>query len=174
MFKSTTLLYNVIYNVVVSYSKIGYGSISISIMKLDGQFHDANPISLQATILENTHLFSGSTQKDGICEVLYAAAWITGEFSEFLPDPRGAIDALLNPKITALPGHIQAVFVQNIVKLYASILVKAEAEVCIVCVLVCMTTCIYSTCTERCRRKEERSEQGEMYVYVHVHVGIGF
>ena len=52
-----------------------------------------------------------------------------GEFSEFLTEPRGVIDSLLNPKITALPGHIQAVFVQNIVKLYAAILVKAEAEV---------------------------------------------
>ena len=92
--------------------------------------------------MENTHLFSGNTQKNGICEVLYAAAWITGEFSEFLPEPRETIDALLNPKITALPGHIQAVFVQNIVKLYASILVRAEAEVCVCgCGWVCMCTC---------------------------------
>ena len=93
--------------------------------------------------MENTHLFSGSTQKNGICEVLYAAAWITGEFSEFLSDPRETIDALLNPKINALPGHIQAVFVQNIVKLYASILVRAEAEVRVcVCVCVCVRACV--------------------------------
>ena len=39
------------------------------------------------------------------------------------------MESLINPLITDLPGHIQAVFVQNIVKLYASILVKAEAEV---------------------------------------------
>ena len=86
-------------------------------------------LCIQVSILENTHLFSGNTEKNGICEVLYAAAWIVGEFSEFLSDPRGVIDSLLNPKITALPGHIQAVFVQNIVKLYAAILVKAEAQV---------------------------------------------
>jgi AP-3 complex subunit delta-1 len=91
---------------------------------------DVRPFAVKqmATILENTHLFSGSTHENGICEVLYAAAWITGEFSSYLPNARGTIDALLNPKITALPAHIQAVFVQNIVKLYASILVKAEAE----------------------------------------------
>ena len=46
-----------------------------------------------------------------------------------LADPRPILEALLHPQITNLPGHIQAVFVQNIVKLYASILVKAEAEV---------------------------------------------
>ena len=36
----------------------------------------------QANILENSHLFTGKVQKNGICEVLYAAAWIVGEFSE--------------------------------------------------------------------------------------------
>ena len=37
---------------------------------------------MQANILENSHLFTGKVQKNGICEVLYAAAWIVGEFSE--------------------------------------------------------------------------------------------
>ena len=36
---------------------------------------------------------------------------------------------MLSSKVTSLPGHIQAVFVQNVVKLYASILVTAEAQV---------------------------------------------
>ena len=61
--------------------------------------------------------------------MLYAAAWIVGEFSGHLSDSRATLDSLLNPKVTALPAHIQAVFVQNIVKLYARFLVKAEAEV---------------------------------------------
>lgn len=74
-------------------------------------------------------MFTGSTHKEGICEVLYAAAWIVGEFSVHLSDSRATLDSLLNPKVTALPAHVQAVFVQNIVKLYASFLVKAEAEV---------------------------------------------
>ena len=50
----------------------------------------------------------------------------------YLTEARSCLDALLNPKVTALPGHIQAVFVQNIVKLYASVLVKAETEVSII------------------------------------------
>ena len=52
--------------------------------------------------------------------------------SRYLTEARSCLDALLNPKVTALPGHIQAVFVQNIVKLYASVLVKAETEVSII------------------------------------------
>ena len=75
--------------------------------------------------------------------MLYAASWILGEFSEHISDPRGCLDVLLDSKVTALPGHIQAVFVQNIVKLYASILVKAEAEVCVcVCVFLCVSACV--------------------------------
>lgn len=46
-----------------------------------------------------------------------------------LDDPLPVLDALINPRVTNLPGHIQAIFVQNIIKLYASIIVKAEAEV---------------------------------------------
>lgn len=33
---------------------------------------------------------------------------------------------MLRPKVTTLPGHIQAVYVQNVVKLYASILQRQE------------------------------------------------
>ena len=61
--------------------------------------------------------------------MLYAAAWIVGEFSEHLSEARTTLDSLLNPKVTSLPAHIQAVFIQNIVKLYARFLIKAEAEV---------------------------------------------
>ncbi|KAK2569969.1 AP-3 complex subunit delta-1 [Acropora cervicornis] len=38
------------------------------------------------------------------------------------------LDALLQPKATSLPGHIQAVYVQNIVKLYAKLLANQEEE----------------------------------------------
>lgn len=35
---------------------------------------------------------------------------------------------MLQPKVTTLPGHIQAVYVQNVVKLYASILQQKERD----------------------------------------------
>jgi len=39
-------------------------------------------LCVQAVLLENSHLLAVSAQRNGICEVLYAAAWICGEFSE--------------------------------------------------------------------------------------------
>lgn len=45
-----------------------------------------------------------------------------------LSDPQAALESMLKPKVTSLPGHIQSVYVQNITKLYARILSKAEQE----------------------------------------------
>nr|XP_020636445.1 AP-3 complex subunit delta-1 isoform X2 [Pogona vitticeps] len=83
-------------------------------------------VSQMAMLLDNAHLLASNTQRNGICEVLYAAAWICGEFSEHLDEPQQTLEAMLRPKVTTLPGHIQAVYVQNMVKLYASILQQKE------------------------------------------------
>ncbi|XP_043911427.1 AP-3 complex subunit delta-1 [Protopterus annectens] len=83
-------------------------------------------VSQMAMLLDNAHLLTGNTQRNGICEVLYAAAWICGEFSEHLQEPHVTLEAMLRPKVTTLPGHIQAVYVQNAVKLYASLLQQKE------------------------------------------------
>ena len=37
---------------------------------------------------------------------------------------------MLQTKVTSLPGHIQAVYVQNIAKLYAKLLASEAEEVC--------------------------------------------
>lgn len=41
-------------------------------------------VAQMATLLDNAHLLTGNMQRMGICEVLYAAAWICGEFSEYV------------------------------------------------------------------------------------------
>ena len=38
------------------------------------------------------------------------------------------MEAMLKPKVTSLPGHIQSTFVQNILKLYAHVVATAEAD----------------------------------------------
>ncbi|XP_042833565.1 AP-3 complex subunit delta-1 isoform X3 [Panthera tigris] len=86
-------------------------------------------VSQMSALLDSAHLVASSTQRNGICEVLYAAAWICGEFSEHLQEPQQTLEAMLRPKVTTLPGHIQAVYVQNVVKLYASILQQKEQAV---------------------------------------------
>ncbi|XP_052256781.1 AP-3 complex subunit delta-1-like isoform X1 [Dreissena polymorpha] len=85
-------------------------------------------VAQMAVLLENAHVLSNNSQRNGICEVLYAAAWLCGEFPDHLTDPKGVLEAMLKPKITLLPGHIQSVYVQNIIKLYANIIKRAEGQ----------------------------------------------
>uniref|UniRef100_A0A3B4H767 AP-3 complex subunit delta-1 n=1 Tax=Pundamilia nyererei TaxID=303518 RepID=A0A3B4H767_9CICH len=84
-------------------------------------------VAQMATLLDNAHLLTGNMQRNGICEVLYAAAWICGEFSH-LENPVQTLEAMLRPKVATLPGHIQAVYVQNAAKLFATILKNQEGN----------------------------------------------
>uniref|UniRef100_M3ZMV5 AP-3 complex subunit delta-1 n=1 Tax=Xiphophorus maculatus TaxID=8083 RepID=M3ZMV5_XIPMA len=84
-------------------------------------------VAQMATLLDNAHLLTGNTQRNGICEVLYAAAWICGEFSH-LENPMQTLEAMLRPKVATLPGHIQAVYVQNAAKLFATVLKGEEGN----------------------------------------------
>lgn len=56
------------------------------------------------------------------------SCYILIQFFRQLTDPRSVLEAMLKPKITALPGHIQSVYVQNTIKLYANIIKRAEEE----------------------------------------------
>ena len=57
----------------------------------------------------------------GICEVIYAAAWIVGEFAEHAKTHSLVIESLLQPRVAVLPGHIQAVNIQNSIKILSFI-----------------------------------------------------
>lgn len=39
-------------------------------------------VGQMAILIDNSHLFSHNSQKEGICEILYAAAWLCGEYAE--------------------------------------------------------------------------------------------
>lgn len=43
-----------------------------------------------------------------------------------LEDPMQTLEAMLRPKVATLPGHIQAVYVQNAAKLFSTLLQKHE------------------------------------------------
>ncbi|KAF6018644.1 AP3D1 [Bugula neritina] len=85
-------------------------------------------VGQMAILLENSHLFAHNSQRKGICEILFAAAWLCGEYAELLPNALESLEAMFKPKVTSLPGHVQSVFVQNIVKLYSAIIMKAEVD----------------------------------------------
>ncbi|XP_067642164.1 AP-3 complex subunit delta isoform X2 [Eurosta solidaginis] len=77
------------------------------------------PVVRQFAVNEMTKLldtFSVSSQSNSMYEVLYAAAWIVGEFSNDLEDAEKTLNILLRPR--QVPGHIQGVFVQNVSKLF--------------------------------------------------------
>lgn len=84
-------------------------------------------VSQMAVLLDNTHLLMGNGQRNSICEVLYAAAWICGEYSELLLEPQSTLEALLRPRASQLPPHIQSAYVHNALKLWAR-LVAAQEE----------------------------------------------
>ncbi|CAK9807259.1 AP-3 complex subunit delta-1 [Anthophora plagiata] len=80
-----------------------------------------------ALLLENSYLLTGQSRAT-MSEVLYAAAWICGEFSSELEDPIATLQSMLRSQASSLPGHIQAVYVHNILKLATATLCKAEKD----------------------------------------------
>ncbi|CAL1271803.1 unnamed protein product [Larinioides sclopetarius] len=85
-------------------------------------------VSQMAILLKNAQFLQGNSDRNSIAEVLYAAAWICGEFSEMLSSPLSTLEAMMDPKVMFLPSHIQSILVQNAAKLYARVIELCELE----------------------------------------------
>ncbi|GMT16862.1 hypothetical protein PFISCL1PPCAC_8159, partial [Pristionchus fissidentatus] len=125
-----------------------YISVLVELTKVEGTKHGAKiaeqiqdvtvrvesirhfSVSQMALLVENAQLLLNSTvsQRSNISEVLLAAAWICGEYSEHVSNIPAVLEAMLKAKVGSMPGHILAVYVQNMAKLYTALLVKAEQE----------------------------------------------
>lgn len=70
--------------------------------------------------------FPSSSQTNTMFEVLYAAAWIIGEFAAEIEVPNEVLQLLLQDR--SIPGHIQAAFVQNSVKVFTHIFANAVRD----------------------------------------------
>ena len=88
------------------------------------------PFAVQqmALLVENSAVLLGTGRRNNAAEVLYAAGWVIGEFGEHLPQPGEALQAMLRGLGPDLPGHIQAVYIQNSLKLYSRIAATGEVE----------------------------------------------
>lgn len=64
--------------------------------------------------------FPCSSQTNTMYEVLYAAAWIIGEFASEIEVPYEVLKLFFRER--SIPGHIQAVFVQNSIKIFSHLL----------------------------------------------------
>ncbi|KAH8028602.1 hypothetical protein HPB51_017728 [Rhipicephalus microplus] len=84
-------------------------------------------VSQMAVLLDNTHLLMGSGQRNSICEVLYAAAWICGEYSELLPEPHSTLEALVVHGRASFPAHPEhACCALNLVKQVSKMHARGE------------------------------------------------
>ena len=72
------------------------------------------PLLLDPSLLENTA--SNAT----VAEALKSIAWIVGEYAHFVADHDEVVAALSHPNVANLPPHVQAVYVQSLLKVYAS------------------------------------------------------
>jgi len=86
---------------------------------------EVRPYSVKqmATILKHTDKFSSNFS---VTEVLYAASWICGEYSEFLPDKLETMYNLLGAKNFA--PYIHAIFVQNACKIFSRLSQETPPE----------------------------------------------
>lgn len=66
-------------------------------------------------LLQDPRFYSSQSK---IVEILYASAWIVGEFSE-RKEAVAVVSALLDPVAKSVPGHIQAMFVSNALKVFS-------------------------------------------------------
>ncbi|KYR00084.1 delta adaptin [Tieghemostelium lacteum] len=78
-------------------------------------------------LLKNPKLMSNPTE-NGICEVLYAAAWIIGEFAANINQPIEALEAFLQPRVSVLPAHIQSVYMLNALKIFSHAISTFKGE----------------------------------------------
>ncbi|CAG8678163.1 2966_t:CDS:10, partial [Racocetra fulgida] len=70
-------------------------------------------------LLSDSSLLENSKFSESNTEVLYAAAWITGEYCSYLETPTDTIGYLIQPGVTKLSHNVQAVYIQTILKIYA-------------------------------------------------------
>ncbi|RZB38732.1 Adaptin N and/or BLVR domain containing protein [Asbolus verrucosus] len=78
-------------------------------------------VSEMAQLLE---VYSSTSQFTIMQEVLYAAAWLCGEFAGELKGPERTLRAML--KYKSLPQHIESVFVHNVLKLFGHVMQRHE------------------------------------------------
>ncbi|XP_050546578.1 AP-3 complex subunit delta-1 [Daktulosphaira vitifoliae] len=83
-------------------------------------------VSQMSLLLTNAHMFMQPSGGSNMSNVLYAAAWICGEYAIELEKPEETLFSMLTGKVHSLPGHVQAAYVQNIMKVLAVILLRDD------------------------------------------------
>ncbi|CAG8663724.1 8239_t:CDS:10, partial [Funneliformis caledonium] len=70
-------------------------------------------------LISDTTLLENCKLSDSNAEVLYAAAWISGEFCSYLENHVETIEFLVQPGVTKLSHSVQAVYIHAVLKIYS-------------------------------------------------------
>ncbi|OZJ03164.1 hypothetical protein BZG36_04066 [Bifiguratus adelaidae] len=90
-------------------------------------------VKIMSGLLNDQAFLDKATLPDSNAEVLYAAAWICGEYCSYLEDIPATLERLLANGVTKLSPATQALYVQNILKIYvywvSTLVYQWDAEV---------------------------------------------
>ncbi|ORE22376.1 hypothetical protein BCV71DRAFT_193160 [Rhizopus microsporus] len=70
-------------------------------------------------LLQDKHFLETAKKRDSNIDILSAAAWICGEYCNYLEDIPSTLECLLSPQAANLPVKVQTVYVHSVIKIYA-------------------------------------------------------
>ncbi|KIM26948.1 hypothetical protein M408DRAFT_330313 [Serendipita vermifera MAFF 305830] len=76
-------------------------------------------VTLMTKLLDDDTLVLGADEPSKCSGVLWAAAWICGEYSEELQDPHYVLMRLTQPSIALLPAEIISIYLQATIKVFS-------------------------------------------------------
>jgi len=79
-------------------------------------------------LLRDPHILSESTTDTSTQEVLFAAAWVLGEFASLIDNYSEALNALTQSRVTFLPSHVQGAYVLAAFKVLVAAIASKEDE----------------------------------------------
>ncbi|OJT09578.1 AP-3 complex subunit delta-1 [Trametes pubescens] len=113
-------------SVLVDLAYVGHVNVGAEIREqlvdIAGRVRGAQRYAVQFMLkLLTDDAFLHNAPEDGGCpEVLWAAAWICGEYCSELAEPQKLLSHLLQPGINALPPDVVAVYLQAAMKVFGS------------------------------------------------------
>ncbi|KAI8380160.1 adaptin N terminal region-domain-containing protein [Blakeslea trispora] len=70
-------------------------------------------------LLQDKQFLETAKKRDANIEVLSAAAWICGEYCDYLEDIPSTLECMLLPQVTKLPTKVQTIYVHSVIKIFA-------------------------------------------------------
>ncbi|KAK9762593.1 AP-3 complex subunit delta [Basidiobolus ranarum] len=76
-------------------------------------------VKMMSRLLSDIGLLESTGRAESNSDILYGAAWICGEYCNYLSSASNTIKALLKPEALKLPCSVQQIYLHNVLKIYA-------------------------------------------------------